>query len=81
MDRRQPAGGCATDANGFALCLLVCAVSGPVLVAHAQLLTSLFPEGVPGYGTEQGVTVQSRARPAYDLSGCATASDDSPVAG
>ncbi len=46
--------------------LLACAVSGPVLVANAQLLTSLFPEGVPGYGTEQGVTVQSRARPAYD---------------
>jgi hypothetical protein len=34
--------------------------------AEAQLLTSLFPGGVPGYGTEQGVTVQSRARPAYD---------------
>ena len=34
--------------------------------AEAQFLTSLFPGGVPGYGTEQGVTVQSRARPAYD---------------
>jgi hypothetical protein len=37
-----------------------------VAAARAQLLTSLFPSGVPGYGTEQGVTVQSRARPAYD---------------
>jgi hypothetical protein len=34
--------------------------------AHAQLLMSLFPDGVPGYGAEQGVTVGSRARPAYD---------------
>jgi hypothetical protein len=35
-------------------------------MAEAQLLTSYFPEGVPGYGTEAGVTVRSRARPAYD---------------
>ena len=35
-------------------------------MTEAQLLTSLFPEGVPGYGTEQGVTVQSRERPAFD---------------
>ena len=35
-------------------------------MTDAQLLTSLFPDGVPGYGTEQGVTVQSRARPAFD---------------
>jgi hypothetical protein len=34
--------------------------------ARAQLLMSLFPDGVPGYGAEQGVTVQSRARPAFD---------------
>lgn len=34
--------------------------------ANAQLLTTLFPEGVPGYGAEQGVTVQSRARPQFD---------------
>jgi hypothetical protein len=43
------------------LCLLCCAP-----LAEAQLLTALFPDGVPGYGTGQGVTVQSRARPAYD---------------
>lgn len=35
-------------------------------MAEAQLLDSLFPEGVPGYGSEQGVTVRSRARPEYD---------------
>jgi hypothetical protein len=41
-----------------ALCLLGCTPG-----AKAQLLDLLFPEGVPGYGTEQGVTVRSRARP------------------
>jgi hypothetical protein len=50
----------------YALCLLICTVLCRVPAAEAQLLTSLFPDGVPGYGTEQGVTVQSRARPAYD---------------
>jgi hypothetical protein len=44
-----------------ALCLLTCSEA-----ADAQLLNSLFPAGVPGYGAEQGVTVQSRARPAFD---------------
>lgn len=44
-----------------ALCLLGCPHK-----AAAQLLPTLFPEGVPGYGSEQGVTVQSRARPGYD---------------
>jgi hypothetical protein len=34
--------------------------------AHAQLLNTLFPEGVPGYSAEQGVTVQSRVRPQFD---------------
>jgi hypothetical protein len=41
-----------------AICLL-CSTPG----AQAQLLDQLFPEGVPGYGTEQGVTVRSRTRP------------------
>ncbi len=45
----------------IALCLLACGWT-----ANAQLLTTLFPEGVPGYGTEQGVTVLSRARPAFE---------------
>ncbi len=38
---------------------------GYALMAKAQLLDGLFPEGVPGYGTQQGVTVQSRARPEF----------------
>jgi hypothetical protein len=43
------------------VCLLACAQ-----VAEAQLLTALFPEGVPGYGAGPGVTVRSRARPAFE---------------
>ena len=50
----------------IALCLLGCAPICCAIVAKAQLLTSLFPEGVPGYGTEQGVTVRSRARPDFE---------------
>jgi len=50
----------------LALCLLCCTPLCRVVVAQAQLLDSLFPEGVPGYGTEQGVTVQSRTRPEYE---------------
>jgi hypothetical protein len=50
----------------LALCLLCCTPLCRVLVAQAQLLDSLFPEGVPGYGTEQGVTVESRTRPEYE---------------
>jgi hypothetical protein len=50
----------------LALCLLCSTPLCRVVVAQALLLDSLFPEGVPGYGTEQGVTVQSRARPAYE---------------
>jgi hypothetical protein len=49
----------------LALCLLCCSPLCHVLVAQAQLLDSLFPEGVPGYGAEQGVTVRSRAHPEY----------------
>lgn len=49
-----------------AFCLLGCTALGGARLADAQLLTTLFPEGVPGYGTEQGVTVQSRARPEFD---------------
>lgn len=50
----------------LALCLLCCIPLCHILVAQAQLLDTLFPEGVPGYGTEQGVTVKSRARPEYE---------------
>ena len=37
-----------------------------VVASHpcaAQLLSGLFPDGVPGYGVAPGVTVLSRARP------------------
>lgn len=51
----------------FALLLGLCAAqlcaSG---AAHAQLIDRYFPAGLPGYGVQPGVTVQSRARPAYD---------------
>jgi hypothetical protein len=33
---------------------------------HAELLSSYFPAGVPGYGTAPGVTVASRERPDFD---------------
>ena len=32
---------------------------------RAELLSTYFPDGVPGYGTAPGVTVASRARPEY----------------
>src|SRR5271163_3206374 len=34
--------------------------------ARSQDLSGYFPQGVPGYDTTPGVTVQSRARPLYD---------------
>ncbi len=34
--------------------------------SHAQFIGQYFPPDVPGYETEQGVTVASRLRPAYD---------------
>ena len=36
---------------------------------RAELLSSYFPTGVPGYGTAPGVTVASRERPDFDPSG------------
>src|ERR1700722_1998207 len=33
---------------------------------HAELLSSYFPAGMPGYGTAPGVTVASRERPDFD---------------
>jgi hypothetical protein len=49
-----------------ALRLFCCVLLGCAQLAQAQLLTSLFPEGVPGYGADPGVTVRSRARPTFD---------------
>src|SRR5579871_3847594 len=36
---------------------------------RAELISTYFPEGVPGYNTGPGVTVTSRARPEYDPPG------------
>jgi hypothetical protein len=44
-----------------ALCL--CASLCGALAAKAQMLSTLFPDGVPGYGNGQGVTVRSRLHP------------------
>jgi len=38
-------------------------------LSRAELLSSYFPMGVPGYGTAPGVTVASRARPEFDPPG------------
>ena len=46
--------------------LLLLGWSGIAPAAQGQILTSVFPEGVPGYGTAPAVTVLSRARPAFD---------------
>ncbi len=48
------------------LLLLGCLLFCHALTVRAQLLDALFPEGVPGYGGEPGVTVLSRVRPAYE---------------
>jgi Putative beta-barrel porin 2 len=45
----------------FALSALFAASS-----ARAQSLPDIFPPSVPGYGTDPGVTVQTRARPEFD---------------
>jgi hypothetical protein len=51
------------------LSLFWCVLAGLSLViagkATAAMLTSLFPEGVPGFDNAQGVTVQSRLRPDF----------------
>ena len=44
------------------LAVTLCAVER----ASAALLAALFPEGVPGFDAAPGVTVLSRARPAFD---------------
>jgi hypothetical protein len=51
--------------------LLACAALAamPSGVALAQILPDYFADGVPGYATDPGVTVQSRTRPLYDQLG------------
>ncbi len=46
--------------TGIAAALLIGGKAG------AELLSSLFPDGVPGYDAAPGVTVKSRARPGYE---------------
>src|SRR3954447_21210608 len=36
---------------------------------QAELLSTYFPAGVPGFATEPGVTVRSRLRPEYEHAG------------
>ncbi len=47
--------------------VLVCAFTCNSV--QAQILSTYFPEGVPGYGTAPGVTVASRLRPDFDPPG------------
>ena len=54
-------------AAGLGLLLGLCAAQLCATgAAYAQLIDRYFPAGLPGYGAQPGVTVQSRARPAYD---------------
>ncbi len=46
--------------SGFlAIALVVCVAGG----AMAELMTALFPDGVPGYDADDGVTVTTRLHP------------------
>jgi hypothetical protein len=48
---------------------VVAAIAGCAIAygsVHAELLSSYFPAGVPGFGTAPGVTVASREHPEYD---------------
>jgi hypothetical protein len=51
--------------NGLSRLLALC-LSFWAAQAHGQLLSTYFPEGVPGYGDAAGVTVRSRMRPEYE---------------
>ena len=54
------------DAKTRPLGLSLAAALALASPARAQLLPDVFPPTLPGYGTDPGVTVQSRARPDYD---------------
>jgi hypothetical protein len=55
------------DARWLGWSLLVAGGAlGWAAAADGQDLSGYFPQGVPGYDTAPGVTVQSRARPQYD---------------
>lgn len=50
----------STLLRGFLVCVLAVCLTGR---AVAELLTALFPSGVPGYDTDDGVTVETRLHP------------------
>jgi len=50
----------STLLRGFLALVLAICVAGR---AVAELMNALFPDGVPGYGTDDGVTVQTRLHP------------------
>src|SRR5580698_5933036 len=50
----------STLLRGFLALILAICVAGK---AVAELMSALFPDGVPGYGTDDGVTVQTRLHP------------------
>ncbi len=52
-----------------ALAALAASALFATVAAQAQLLPDVFPPAVPGYGTDPGVTVQTRARPEFDSLG------------
>jgi hypothetical protein len=51
------------------IALLAAMTCMPPPRADAQIFADVFPPAVPGYGTDPGVTVQTRARPAFDSLG------------
>ncbi len=59
----KPGWGVAAGLTAVALIVLAAAHAG------AQVLSTLFPEGVPGYATQPGVTVLSRNRSAFEPPG------------
>lgn len=65
--RDRPKGTPAWDLRAAGLAALVSALA--MTQAGAQVLNTLFPEGVPGYGTQPGVTVLSRLRTDHDPAG------------
>jgi len=60
---------------GIGLALIVAGAVGSVAgPARAQMISGLFPDGVPGYAAEPGVTVVSRTHPEFDPQGIQAAS-------
>ena len=62
----MPHGGCAACLDGLSVLKLQCCGRAR---ARRSTLQNYFPEGVPGYDKEMGVTVLSRVRPLYQEPG------------